>query len=101
MPKKNSNTREVDEFEEITELDEDDLIVEKKGGSQDLLIPRDQYLASGVHIGTKLKTTHSEKWIYRTTSYGLYVINLLDTDKRIRVAARFLASFNPERVSIC
>jgi small subunit ribosomal protein S2 len=65
------------------------------------LIPQDEYLASGIHIGTKLKTVHTAKWIYRTTSYGLYVINIIATDERIRVAGRFLASFEPEKIMVC
>lgn len=66
-----------------------------------LLVPRDDYLASGVHIGTKLKTIHSEKWIYRTTSYGLYILNILETDRRVRIAGKFLASFEPDRIMVC
>ena len=66
--------------------------------NESLLIPQDEYLASGCHIGTKLKTIHSEQWIYRITSYGLYVIDLMQTDARIRIAAKFLASFEPERI---
>lgn len=66
-----------------------------------LLISRDDYLASGIHIGTRLKTAHTEKWIYRTTSYGLYVINIMATDERLRVAGRFLAAFEPSKIMVC
>ena len=64
------------------------------------LLPRDQLLAAGIHIGTKLKTTHSEPWIYRTTGYGLYVINLMKTDERIRIAAKFLSKYDPKKILI-
>lgn len=66
-----------------------------------LLIEREQYLAAGIHIGTKLKTKHTQQWIYRTTSYGLYVININATDERLRVAAKFLAKFDPAKILIC
>ncbi|MBD3349910.1 MAG: 30S ribosomal protein S2 [Candidatus Lokiarchaeota archaeon] len=66
-----------------------------------LLINREEYLAAGVHIGTKLKTKHTVQWIYRSTSYGLYVIDLNATDERIRVAAKFLAKFDPKEILIC
>ncbi|MCF2141286.1 MAG: 30S ribosomal protein S2 [Candidatus Lokiarchaeota archaeon] len=88
-----------DELEEIVLDDETVVLQEEK--EDNLLIPRNDYLSSGVHIGTKLKTIHSEKWIYRTTSYGLYVIDLLATDERVRVAAKFLASFDPEKIMVC
>ena len=48
-----------------------------------------------------MNTVHSKKWIYRTTSYGLYVINLMATDERIRIAGKFLASFDPAKIMVC
>ena len=66
-----------------------------------LLIEREQYLSHGVHIGTKLKTKHTQNWIYRTTSYGLFVININATDARLRIAAKFLAKFDPKKILIC
>ena len=61
---------------------------------ENFLIEREKLLAAGIHIGTKLKTNHSENWIYRTTNNGLYVINLENTDKRIRIAAKSLQSLH-------
>ncbi len=66
-----------------------------------LLTDRENYLAAGVHIGTKLKTKHTEKWIYRTTSYGLFVININATDSRLRIAGKFLSRFDPSKILIC
>lgn len=66
-----------------------------------LLIDRERYLASGVHIGTKLKTKHTENYVYRLTSYGLHVIDINQTDARLRVAAKFLAKFDPKKILIC
>ena len=31
----------------------------------------------------------------------MYVLNLLETDRRIRIAGKFLASFEPERIMVC
>jgi small subunit ribosomal protein S2 len=66
-----------------------------------LLIDRESYLAAGVHIGTKLKTKYTEQWIYRTTSYGLFVININATDDRLRTAAKFLSRFDPSKILVC
>lgn len=99
IKKKDKVDEGEDELEEIVLDDETVVLQEEK--EDNLLIPRNDYLSSGVHIGTKLKTIHSEKWIYRTTSYGLYVIDLLATDERVRVAAKFLASFDPEKIMVC
>jgi len=89
-----------DSNEGLEEIIDEETVELQEEKEDNLLIPRDEYLSHGIHIGTKLKTTHSEKWIYRTTSYGLYVIDLVATDERLRVAAKFLASFDPERIMV-
>ena len=67
--------------------------IQEEQQEQLLLIDREMYLSHGVHIGTKLKTKYTEPWIYRTTSYGLFVININATDSRLRIAGKFLARF--------
>lgn len=56
-----------------------------------LLIPRQQYLASGIHIGMKQKTKQMKEFIYKIRPDGLAVLNLKKIDERIRIAAKFLA----------
>jgi small subunit ribosomal protein S2 len=56
-----------------------------------LLIPRQQYLASGIHMGMKLKTEDMKEFIYKVRPDGLAVLNLRKIDERIRIASRFLA----------
>ena len=64
------------------------------------LVPRDVYLKSGIHIGTKFRTKYMEQFIYKTRLDGLSVLNLQKIDERIRIAAVFLAQYNPEDVLI-
>jgi len=64
------------------------------------LAPTDTYLKAGIHIGTKNKTSYMSKFIYKTRSDGLSVLNLQEIDKRIAVAAKFLANYAPEDVII-
>ena len=59
-------------------------------GEYETLIPIDEYLAAGVHIGTQQKTNDMMPYIYRVRSDGLYVLDVQSTDKRIRLAAKFL-----------
>jgi small subunit ribosomal protein S2 len=65
-----------------------------------LLIPEDVYLTSGVHIGTQQKSADMKEFIFKVRSDGLYVLDVKKTDERIRVAARFMARFPPERILI-
>lgn len=56
-----------------------------------LLIPREDYLASGIHIGMKQRTADMKEFIYNIRDDGLAVLNLSKVDERIKVAAKFLA----------
>jgi small subunit ribosomal protein S2 len=66
----------------------------------DLLIPVEDYLASGVHIGTQQKTADMERFIHRVRTDGLYVLDVSMTDQRIRTAADFLANYDPQQILI-
>jgi len=66
----------------------------------DLLIPVEDYLGAGVHIGTQQKTKDMERFIHRVRDDGLYVLDVSQTDERIRTAASFLANYDPEQVLV-
>ena len=42
---------------------------------EQLLVPIDQYLKAGIHIGTKFRTKYMDNFIYKTRPDGLYVLN--------------------------
>ena len=67
---------------------------------ESLLVPTDQYLKAGIHIGTKFRTKYMEKFIYKTRPDGLSVLNLQKIDERIRICANFLAQYAPEEIII-
>jgi len=64
------------------------------------LVPTDDYLKSGIHIGTKFKTRYMEKFIYKTRPDGLSVLNLQKIDERLNIAAKFLSQYDPEDILI-
>ena len=64
----------------------------------ELLIPLDQYLAAGLHIGTQQKTKDMERYIYRVRADGLYVLDVRKTNDRIVSASRFLAKYEPDDI---
>ncbi|WP_136601899.1 30S ribosomal protein S2 [Salinigranum halophilum] len=66
----------------------------------DLLIPVEDYLSAGVHIGTQQKTKDMERFIHRVRDDGLYVLDVSQTDQRIRTAADFLANYAPEQILV-
>ena len=62
---------------------------------QAFLVPQDQYLKSGIHIGTKFRTGYMSSFIYKTRPDGLSVLNLQKIDERIRTAANLLGQYAP------
>ncbi|MEK6963570.1 MAG: 30S ribosomal protein S2 [Nanoarchaeota archaeon] len=68
--------------------------------TQELLIPNDEYLKSGIHIGTKFKTKYMANFIYKTRSDGLSVLNIQQIDDRLRILGNFLSKYAPEDVMI-
>ncbi len=62
------------------------------------LIDFSTYLVNGVHIGTRQKTGHMQKYIYRTRPDGLYILDVRKTDARIEIAAKFIARYDPSQV---
>ncbi len=64
------------------------------------LISQDEYLKSGIHIGTKFKTKYMAEFIYKTRSDGLSVLNLQKIDERIAIAASMLSKYEPKDVLI-
>jgi len=85
------------EAEDSPAVDED---VMPEGEEADLLIPVDDYLGAGVHIGTQQKTQDMERFIHRVRTDGLYVLDISMTDTRIRTAADFLANYDPEQILV-
>ncbi|MBN1324097.1 MAG: 30S ribosomal protein S2 [Methanotrichaceae archaeon] len=69
-------------------------------GEYETLIPIDEYLAAGVHIGTQQKTRDMMSYIYRVRTDGLYVLDVQSTDRRIRLAGKFLANYDPSKVLV-
>ncbi|MGB9714144.1 MAG: 30S ribosomal protein S2 [Candidatus Bathyarchaeales archaeon] len=66
---------------------------------EELLMQRDALLSAGIHIGTRMKTGDMENFIYRVRPDGLFVLDVKKTDERIRVAAKFLARFEPAKIA--
>ncbi|WP_336133295.1 30S ribosomal protein S2 [Natronomonas amylolytica] len=93
---------EADEAEAVDEADEEPVLDEDvmPDDETDLLIPVEDYLAAGVHIGTQQKTKSMERFIHRVRTDGLYVLDVSTTDQRIRTAASFLSNYDPEQILV-
>lgn len=64
------------------------------------LIPVEEYLAAGVHIGTQQKSKDMKEFIYRVRGDGLYILDIRATDARIKTTAKFLSKFNAPNILV-
>ncbi len=66
----------------------------------ELLVPEDTYLTSGIHIGTQQKSASMRRFVFKVRFDGLHVLDVRETDRRIRLAAKFLAHFPADRILV-
>lgn len=64
------------------------------------LVTVEEYLAAGVHIGTQQKSIDMKRFIYRVRGDGLYILDIRETDERIKLAAKFLSQFNTSNILV-
>jgi len=67
---------------------------------EQLLIDSNEYLKSGIHIGTKFKTKYMADFIYKTRPDGLSVLNLKRIDERLTIAINFLSQYEPNEILV-
>jgi small subunit ribosomal protein S2 len=68
---------------------------------ENLLIESNEYLKSGIHIGTKFKNKYMANFIYKTRPDGLSVLNLKEIDRRLKLAVNMLSEYEPGEILIC
>jgi small subunit ribosomal protein S2 len=74
--------------------------LEEEIKAESLLVTEDVYLTAGVHIGTQQKSADMKSFIFRVRTDGLYVLDVKQTDGRLREASKFLSRYKPEKVLV-
>ena len=66
------------------------------------LVPYDVYETHAVHIGTNQKSSDMQRFIDtdRADGSGLHLIDINQTDARIKTVAKFLSKYDPERILV-
>ena len=64
------------------------------------IVPVEEYLKVGLHIGTKFRTKAMSQFIYKIRPDGLSVLNIQKIDERLGLAANLLAQYNPQDVLV-
>lgn len=64
------------------------------------LVPVDEYLKVGLHIGTKFRTKAMNPYVYKVRQDGLSVLNVQKVNEKLDIAANFLSHYSPEDILV-
>jgi len=87
--------------EGVAETKTEDLkaqVKEKK--KKDMLLPLDDYVKSGIYLGTRVVTPGMKQYVYRRRADGLAILNTDIIDEKIKEAIEFLSKYKPEDVIV-
>jgi len=68
--------------------------------TDNMLIPLEDYVKSGIYLGTKVITPDMKPYVFKRRNDGLAIINTKMADEKIRLAASFLAQYSPEKIVV-
>jgi len=64
----------------------------------DMLVPLEEYVKTGIYIGTRVVTPIMKQFVYRRRADGLAIFNTDIIDEKLKEGIEYLAKFNPEDV---
>lgn len=65
---------------------------------EDMLIPLEEYVKSGIYLGTKVVTPDMKPFVYRRRADGLAIFNTDLIDEKIKEGIEFLSKFNAKDI---
>ncbi len=68
--------------------------------TEDFLVPLDDYLSNGVHVGLKYKTADMKEFIYKIRPDKLCVFDVKKINDRIKIAADFISGYDPKDILV-
>ncbi|MFH1684694.1 MAG: 30S ribosomal protein S2, partial [Candidatus Micrarchaeota archaeon] len=86
----------MDRIQEVEKMTEEKVDESKDG----MPVKQELFLEAGVHIGTKMRTNDMRDFIFKRRDDGLYILDLRKSADRIMEAAKFVAQFKPEEVTV-
>jgi small subunit ribosomal protein S2 len=79
-------------------IDTEALKEEVKVKKKDMLIPLEEYVKTGIYLGTRVVTPDMRPFVYRRRADGLAIFNTDIIDEKIREGIEYLSQFRPEDV---
>jgi len=85
------------EKKERKERREEELNLEK---SANMLVPLEDYVKSGIYLGTRVITPDMKPYVFKRRQDGLAIINTRWVDEKLRMAAAFLSEFPTNKIVV-
>lgn len=73
-------------------------IKEEFDKKKELLVPLDDYVKTGIHLGTKVITPDMKKFVYRRRADSIGVLNTSAIDDQIKKAIDYMTEFEPNEI---
>jgi len=67
---------------------------------EQFLVPLEEYLKVGLHIGTKFRNKYMSPFIYKVRPDGLAVLNIQEINKRLGLASDVMGKYKPEEILV-
>ncbi len=98
--KKKELLKKAEKLKEKLEKAKTEELKEKVRGKKKtaMLIPLEDYVKSGIYIGTKVVTPQMRPFVYRRRADGLAIFNTDLIDEKIKESIEYLSKFDPEKV---
>jgi len=91
--------KKLKEKVEVTTTEElKEKVKEKK--KADMLVPLEEYVKSGIYLGTKVVTPDMKPYVYRRRADGLAIFNTDLIDEKIKEGIEFLSGFDAKDIIV-
>ena len=84
--------------ESLSETKTEELKEQVKEKKTDMLVPLEDYIKSGIYIGTRVVTPDMREFVYRRRADGLAIFNTDLIDVKVKEGIKYLSDFAPEDV---
>jgi small subunit ribosomal protein S2 len=73
-------------------------IKEELAQKRETLVPLEDYVKTGIHLGTRVITPDMKRFVYRRRADSIGVLNTALIDEHIKKAIEFMIKYNPEEI---
>jgi|SRR3989344_2329081 len=97
--KKKALLKKAEELKKKIEVTGTEELKEKvKEKKKDPLLPLDDYVKSGIYLGTKVVTPDMRQYVYRRRADGLAIFNTDIIDEKLKEGIEYLSKFEPKEI---